>query len=311
MAITLLEAAKRSASQGAVLEAAIIRQYAESSPVLAALPFRTISGNALKYNRQERMPGVGFRGINEAFSESTSVINPQTETLAIAGGDLDVDLSLLRSFGASIRSDEEMSKVESLSLSWTRTFFKGDSSIDPREFDGLQRRLTGTQLLSAGSTSGGDALSLSNLDLLISRVRRPTHLFMDIEMKLLLQSATRNSGVSGFITYTPDDFGREVMRYQGLPIMSVEEDNNGNKILPFTEANPGGGTPASSSIYVISFGNLMVEGIQNMDIEVRDMGELQTKPCMRTRVEWEAGIAVMDGRSAARLQGVKKAPVVV
>jgi hypothetical protein len=311
MALTLIEAAKRSASMGAVYEAAIIRQYAEASPVLAVLPFRTIAGNALKYNRQERMPGVGFRGVNEAFAESTGVINPQTETLAIAGGDLDVDLSLIRSFGGSIRSDEEMMKVESLSLSWTACFFKGDSSVDPRQFDGLQRRLTGTQLLSAGSTSGGDALSLTNLDLLISRVKRPTHLFMDLDMKLLLQSAMRSSSIAGFITYTPDDFGREIMRYQGLPIMSLEEDNNGQRILPFTEANPGGGTPASSSIYCISFGNRMVEGLQNMEIEVRDMGELQAKPCMRTRVEWEAGIAVMDGRSAARLQGIKKAPIVV
>ncbi|NEP61452.1 MAG: hypothetical protein F6K31_31625, partial [Symploca sp. SIO2G7] len=198
MGISLIEASKRYAAMGQDWESAIVQQFADSSPVLDNLTFRTINGNALRYNRQEKMPGVGFRGLNESFEESTGVMNPQVETLAIAGGYLDVDLSQMRSFGESIRTDEELNKVDSLSLAWTRTFFKGDSSINPREFDGLQRRLTGTQLVDAGSTSGGDALSLAKLDLLISRVRRRRGngelcLFMDLEMKLLLQAALRNT----------------------------------------------------------------------------------------------------------------------
>ncbi|NER22897.1 MAG: hypothetical protein F6J96_19805 [Symploca sp. SIO1C2] len=299
-------------------ESAIVQQFADSSPVLDNLTFRTIQGNALRYNRQEKMPGVGFRGLNESFEESTGVMNPQVETLAIAGGYLDVDLSLMRSFGEGIRSDEELNKVDSLALSWTRTFFKGDSSINPREFDGLQRRLTGTQVIDAGNSSGGDPLSLRALDRTISRVRRrrrsrgddDLRLFMNLEMKLQMQAAIRDTAVAGFITLIPDDFGREVMRYQGIIIEALEQDNNGEDILPFAEANPGGGTPASTSIYCVCFGDLMVEGLQNMEIEVRDLGELQSKPCMRTVVEWEAGVAVMDGRAAARLQGVIDAPIV-
>lgn len=309
MALTLIEAAKRAYNEGREYESTIIRQFAESSPILENLDFRSIAGNALSYNRQERLPGIGFRGVNEGYPESTGVLNPITETLAIAGGDLDVDQFIIKTLGADLRDQEEMMKVESLALAWTRTFFKGDQAGNPKEFDGLQKRVTGSQLVTAGSTSGGDALSLNRLDFAISRVRRPTHLAMNVQMRLRLQAAARNTGVGGFITQTVDNFGRPLSAYANLPILEIEEDNDGNEILPFTEANPGGGTAASTSIYVLSMQPLMLQGIQNGDIEVHDLGELQTKPSVRTRVEWYAGIAIFDGRSVARLSGIRDAAV--
>jgi hypothetical protein len=54
-----------------------------------------------------------------------------------------------------------------------------------------------------------------------------------------------------------------------------------------------------------------LQGIQNGGVEVRDLGELQSKPSLRTRVEWLAGMAIFDGRAAARLQGVKAGAVVI
>lgn len=310
MVLTLLEAAKQAADRGNIYESAIIRQYAESSPILANLSFRQIAGNSITYNREDKLPGVGFRGINEAYPESTGILNPQTETLSLCGGDLDVDLALIKSFGGDIRTEQEMMKVRSLSLAWSRTFIKGDNTVDPREFDGLQRRLTGTQLVAAGATSGGDALSLTQLDYAISRVRRPTHLIMNVKTALRLDAAARTINVAGYMSYEQDAFGRRVRAYQGLPILELEEDNNGNEILPFTEANPGGGTPASTSIYVVSFGPMMCQGLQNGDIEVRDLGELQVKPCLRTRVEFYAGMMIMDGRAASRLWGIRDAAIV-
>ena len=63
MALTLVEAAKTVQNP---IQSAIIEMYARSSSILAALPFTTIAGNALRYNREETLPGIGFRGVNEA-----------------------------------------------------------------------------------------------------------------------------------------------------------------------------------------------------------------------------------------------------
>jgi len=195
---------------------------------------------------------------------------------------------------------------------WTLAFIKGDSSADPREFDGLQRRVPvgSSQLVDAGATSGGDALSLFKLDTLISKVDSPTHLLMNKTMGLRLAQAARNTSVGGYIVWSPDEFGRQIMSYNGLPVLLADEDNAGNQILPFTEANPGGGAATSTSLYCIGVGDGGLLGIQNGEVDVRDLGELQTKPAFRTRVEWYAGMAIQNGRSVARLRGIKDAALV-
>jgi hypothetical protein len=311
MALTIVEAAKLN--PGDVIRTAIVEMYARNSDILRVLPFDNIAGNALKYNREDILPGVGFRGVNEGFVESVGVLNPITESLVIAGGDLDVDRFITQTMGANQRSVQEGLKVKALAHRWTLAFIKGDSSADPREFDGLQRRIPAgsSQLLDAGATSGGDALSLFKLDTLISKVDDPTHLIMNNAMALRLAQAARNTAVGGFITWDQNEFGQRVVQYNGIPILIARDDNIGNDILPFTEANPGGGAAASTSIYAVSFGDGGVVGIQNENISVRDLGELEAKPVFRTRVEWYASIAVLSGRSMARLRGIKDAAVVV
>jgi len=310
MALTIVEAAKLN--PGDVLRQTIVEMYARNSDILRTLPFDGIAGNALKYNREDTLPGVGFRGVNEAFPESVGVLNPITESLAIAGGDLDVDRFIVQTMGANQRAVQEGMKVKALAHRWTLAFIKGDSSADPREFDGLQRRIPAgsSQLIDAGATSGGDALSLFKLDTLISRVDNPNYLIMNKTMAMRLAQAARNTSVGGFITWDPSEFGTRVMAYNGIPILQVEEDNTGTAILPFSEANPGGGTAASTSIYAVSFGDGGLIGIQNGTVDTRDLGELETKPVLRTRVEWYAGIAIWSGKAVARLRGIKDAAIV-
>jgi len=311
MALTILEASKLNS--GDVERNSIIEEFARNSDILRALPFESIAGNALKYNREEALPGVGFRGVNEAFSESVGVLNPITESLVIAGGDLDVDRFILRTMGENQRSVQEGMKVKALAHRWTKTFIKGDSSAEPREFDGLQRRIPvgSSQLIDAGATSGGDALSLFKLDTLISRVPGANALIMNTAMSLRLTQASRNQAVMGNVAFTINTLGQRVMTYNGLEILLAEEDEQGVPILPFTEANPGGGTAASTSIYVVRMGDGGLVGLQNDGISVRDLGELETKPVFRTRVEWYSGMAIFDGKSAARLRGVKDAAITV
>lgn len=306
MSLTLVEAAKRSQNP---IQSAIIEMYARSSDIMMVLPFDNITGNALRYNREETLPGIGFRGVNEAYTESTGVINPQTEPLVIAGGDLDVDTFILTTMGMGQRSVQESMKVKALALAWTKQFIKGDSANDPRGYDGLQVRLVGDQLFYAGTTDGGDALSLTKLDELIDRVDNPTHLVMNKTMRRRLTAAARSSSIGGFITWEVDAFGRKIAQYADLPILIADKDNTDADILPFSEVGYTGSTATASSIYCVSLGDGKLKGIQNGDMDVRDLGELETKPAMRTRVEWFNGIAVFHGRAAARLAGVKNAAV--
>lgn len=307
MALTLLEANK--IDDGDIKRTAVIEMFAENSDLLRVLPIEDILGSSWTYDLEEALPGVGFRGINEAFTESTGVINPQTEVLRILGGDIDVDLQLIRQRGPNVRNTQEAMKIKATALTITGKLINGDSSTNPREFDGLRVRLGGTQLTEATQTAGTNgALSLFQLDEAIDTVDGPTHLLMSKAMRNRLVTAAR-ANVGGDILWDKDEFGTRVAFYNGLPILIVDVDEKDNKIIAFDEAGPAGGT-TSTSIYVVAFGDDKVMGIQNGGVDVRDMGEVDDKPVLRTRVEWAVGFVVQHGRSAARVFGITNAAVV-
>lgn len=304
MALTLVEALKIAPDP---ITAAVIAEFAEGE-IMRNIPFKSIVGSGEHYNREHALPGVGFRGINEAYDESTGVLNPESEPLRIAGGDLDVDVALVKMKGQNERTIQERMKVKALRMAWEHAFIKGDSAIDPRQFDGLQKRVTGSQLIS--NADAGGALSLAKLDQLISQVEQPTHLIMSRRMRDRMTAASRTTGVGGFVSFEADGMGQKMATYGGMPILV---DSISNPVLPFTETSPdGSSSTACSSIYCISFGEMMVTGIQNTaGIEVRDLGELDSKPVYRTRVEWLNAFAIYNGFAIARLYGVTDAAVAV
>jgi hypothetical protein len=313
-ALTLIEAAKVAANEGKQLRAGVIEMFARS-PILGAIPWRTIQGNAYQYNREGSLPGVAFRAVNEAYTGSVGVINQLVESLRIAGGDLDVDTFILQTQGAGVRAVHEEMKVKALAAELVRVIIKGDSTSEPREFDGWQKRIPfgSSQLIAAGTTDGGDPLSLAKLDELIDAVVSPTALVMSKAMRRKFGAARRTPAVSGNIFETKDEFGRPQLTYAGLPILVPYPDNGGTEPLAFDEQGDVQGTPAgttSTSIYCVAFGDGLVTGIQSGPMQVRDLGELETIPAYRTRVEWFAGMAVEHGRALARLGGISDAAIV-
>ena len=295
MALTLLEAAKLNS--GDVYKAGVYMKFAETSDILRVLMFNNIGGNSLKYNVEETLPGIGFRGVNESYTESTGIINPKTENLAIAGGDLDVDKFIIDSMGSEQRAIQEAMKIKALALSWTKTFIKGDNETEPREFDGLQVRLTGDSLIANGVAG----LSLAKLDEAIDAVDGANYIAMSKSVRRRLTVAARTAAVGGDITYTLDEFGRQVTMYNGIPILIIDKDNENVDILGFTEAS------STTSIYVLALGEGQVQGLENGGMSVRDLGELETKPAFRTRVEWYSCFGVFAPRTAARLSGITDA----
>ncbi len=306
--ITLFEASKLN--PGEVLRNTIIEHFARTSDLLRVTQFINVSGGAYVYNMEGSLPGVAFRGVGEGYTASAGIMNPETERLRISGGDLDVDLATLKFTDEDVRGQHELKKVKALSLTIGAKMINGDSLADPREFDGLRVRITGDQLLEAGTTNGGDPLTITNLRNLIDQVDDPTHLLMSKKMRNLLSAAATDPAVGGYITYTQDEFGRRVTQFDGLPIVVVDYDSNGDQIIDFNEVGIGGPLATATSIYCVNMGDEGVTGLQNGIMEVRDLGELQERPVMRTRVEWLVGMAVMHGRAAARLRGISNEAVV-
>jgi hypothetical protein len=298
MALTLLEAEKYSTD---VLRRGVIEVFARNSAVFELLPFMEIAGNSYAYNVEETLPGIAFRGVNEGYVESAGVINQSSEKLTILGGDVDVDRYLAQTRGNinDIRAIQTEMKSKALSLEWTRTFFKGDSGANANAFDGLEKRVTGNQVIQAGGQ-----VTLALLDELIDAVEgEPDVLFMSKGMRRQIKGLLQAS--VHYIESGEDSFGRPVTTYGGIPIRVIETDGAGQEILGFDE------TDGTASIYAVKFGaDQYVSGLRNGTVNVRDLGEIDAKPVFRTRIEFYSGLAVFHPRSVARLAGITKgAPV--
>ena len=309
MALTLLESAKLALNNGETKRAGVIAMFAEMSAWLRAMNFINIQGNSYAYSQEATLPGVAFRGVNESYTGSEGIVNPLAEALRIAGGDLDVDKFIVDTMGMGVRAQHESMKVKALAAEITRVMIKGDSESNPREFDGLQKRCVNNQLIANGSTSGGDPLSLAKLDELIAAVPGCNVLFVNRALLLIrFTAAMRTSAVAGNIMQSRDDFGKPLLSYNGIPLLPAYPDNDGTDPLAFSEAGPGGGT-TSSSIYAARVGDGYYSMIQNGVMRVTDLGELQTQPLLRTRVEWYPGQVVEHGRAVARLWGISNAAI--
>ena len=307
MALTILEASKIALGRDKALDATVMELFAKNSDLLLNLPVENISGNALSYDREKVLPTIEFRGVNEAYTEGTGEVEKITETLAICGGDIDVDKYIVQTGGMDQRAVQESLKIKALSLKITKNCIKGSIATDMKSFDGLQVRLTGSQLISAGSTASGNALSLTKLEEVIDNVDEPTHLLMNKQMRRRLSAASRSASVGGYITYTQDAFGRKVTNYNDLPILIAFRDETNTEIMAFDELAAQGIGAVCSSIYCLSFADNGVVGLQNADITATNLGEIDTKPVFRTRIEWYFTISCKRPYSAARLYGITDA----
>lgn len=310
-AMTLIEASKAALEAGDTIKAAVIAMYAERSDILQAMPVEGIMGGAVKFIREGELPTTAFRKVNEGFTPNNGTLDPQTEALFAAGGDLDVDMFILDTQGENVRSSHVGMKSKSLAVGVTDAILKGDNSTDPAQFDGFQARALAGQLIDAGSTANGEPLKLTKMDELIDTVDGANYLIMSRAMRRLFQAAARSPTLTNnMVTMDMDsELGRRVTRYADVPILVGYPRNKNTAVLPFTEA-AASGTSTATSIYAVNIGKDAVRLIDNKGISVRDLGELQDTPAKRTRVTWNVGLMVPSEFHLARLRYVSNATIV-
>lgn len=300
MAVTLAQAANASTN---MLQRGVIQVFIDESPVLDRLPFMEINGNAYQYTKESALPGIAFRAVNAAYTESTGAVVPSTVGLKIFGGDADVDRFIARTMGNlnDQRALQTRLKAKAAAVFFTQNFFEGDSGVNPDSFDGLRTMLTGAQVISAGTN--GATLTLDMLDDLIAAViGGPDVLYADDWLIRKINRLVRATGQAEL--QTREAFGKIQRVYAGIPIMNAGLGVDGvTRILGFDETV--GASAVTASIYAVKFGDSeYVAGLTNGGIDVYDLGELETKPAFRTRIESYMAIANFNGKAAARLKGV-------
>jgi hypothetical protein len=287
--------------------------FAQSADIYQALPFETLGGPVFEGFRQAQLPTVGFRGINEDSTNGIGRVEPFQEPTFVIDHNIDIDNAIIRRNGMERRSQEETMGMAAQGKLWLDTFIKGDNAANPRVFDGIQKRAEKYgRKIAVGNTSGGDALSLAKLDEAINNTNGANGILVGKALMPRFIAAARNTSISGFVIQSWDDVGKPKMTYNGIRIYFGYEKDDHGFILPFSEANPNGGSAVGTSLYVLAMGEGKLRGIMLTELKAEDVGLIKTgtKPVWRTHIEWDVGLVDEHKYCLTRLWGIKDAAFV-
>lgn len=299
MAISLLDYINQTRSP---MRRGIVQEITNESVFLKILRFVPVDGFAYTYNRQQTLGGIAFRGLNDGYSEDTGVVNPAVETLSIFGGEVRTDRQIVNKQGDIARANSIAAKVKKAGLFFDRHVIKGDPEIDPLQFYGLAKRLTGNQVLPAAANGG--ALTLSLLDEALDSVVGSNTKKVIVcnkavrrQITALVRSAAGGAAMS--------DIGAQLREYDGAPIAVLDEDGDETPILDFNEAQ--GTSNVTTSLYVVRPGSDVdgefVQGLIGAKmIEHVSVGLLGTY--YSDLVESAMGIGMFHPRAACRVKGI-------
>lgn len=294
MAITLVESAKLSQD---MLQKGVIETMVRTSAVLEVLPFMEIVGNAYVYNQVATLPTVAFRTVNEGYTEASASFTQVTASLKMLGGDVDVDKFIAQTRGNlnDQRAIQTELKAKAVAETYTTQFFYGDVAVQTKGFNGLVKFVSGGQDIPVADAGG--ALTLDDLNKLIDAVPHGADaLFVSRSARRIVMNLLQAS--QHYIETGVDAFGKPVVSYAGVPIRVCED-----VVMPAQGVAGADGY----DIFAVKLGAMSdVCGIQNGGVTVTDIGELETMPVYRTRIEWYCGLAVFNPNSVARLKGIKK-----
>lgn len=294
---------------GSVKRNGIVEVFADNNPLLRGpmplLNFIKVPGFTYSYNREGSLGGIAYRGLNQTYTPDVGVVNPQTERLVMFGGEANTDAALVEVNGNTYRAGKVAMKVKAASLFFLKEFFDGDSVANPLAMDGLNVRLTGNQVISAGDN--GAALTLDMVFDLQQRV------IGENSQKVLLMSPTQRKNLSNLVVAAAGgasvaDAASQITSFNQSRIVLIEEDHQGNQILGQDETK--GSDNATGSIYCCRFGSsLDEEFIQGLvaarGFDSEDQGKRST--VYIDLIDIYVGLALFHPRCAARLLGVKTA----
>jgi hypothetical protein len=328
MAVSLAQAAVLSQND---LQAGVLERFLIESPVLDRLPLIPIDGNAYAYNAESTLPGIEFRAVNAAYSESTGAVVQASESLVILGGDADVD-TFIQATRSNLNDQLETQirlKVKAAAYKFQDAFFNGDVAVDANSFDGLKKRLTGGQVVATatngipvvgnGGTDVQTAMDALDALLALAKVNGANGaIYANDLIRARITSALRRANmVADQDMVLTDNVTKRVTAYRGTPILDPGVNLAGARILPQTETQ-GTAAGTASSVYAVRFGedeaDQAVTGLVNTNHEgassieegifaVKRLGEQQAKPAHRIRIEGFLGLGMFGGSAAARSTG--------
>lgn len=212
----------------------------KESPILKALPMKSIQGNSYKYNVSLTLPLAQWSGVGDPINESTGTFEQRTTSIytMIQNAYTDKGQIALNSTQDPEAIDAELA-AQAMAYEWEKTFIAGQTTTgsNSKQFKGLMRitaefeSATTTDL--DGSTAGtgnnsqvivshatSAALATAAIDVLIDSVKpgKPDVLMMSRLARRKINALQRASGNAGTLNTAVEKFGIFMEYYDNIPI---------------------------------------------------------------------------------------------
>jgi len=281
--------------------------------------FESFEGNSLVYNRESALPTSSTHTVGDDWSDTEATYTKKTATLTTVGVQSPLDRYALQTRG-NVQSQEAVlfsGMAKSLSRKIEDLIITGEPEAVTTEFEGLDslcRADTRMMAMDDGVVDGAGAaeteLTMDRLDAMIDMVENglPTVLLMNKTMRRKLTSLCRSSGSSGIMTSSIGDFGRQVFRYNTIPIVINDYITNSEQY------NDSATWPSSTAttIFAVKFGRenqgytlIHNGGILTPDIQRLGIKENKNENLYRMVVYIQA--VVYSAKMIAALGGIDSA----
>ena len=281
-----------------VLQAGVIEVLATESKLLQLLPFMNVQGSGYTYNIEKNLGNAQFRKVNGGYNYGAIETIPVTERIVILGDEaivdtyqiaVESDINNLMAIEVALRTKAIAHKFEKCFIDGGKTAGSGvPSESVANEFVGILTRYTETApanipsnalpLFQAQVITKTDDL-IGDLDTLLDMVAGGADC-------LIMNKKTRRQVTAkgrAFCDYRQGEFGTQFVQYGGVDIVDVDGD-----LL------------ADDVVIAAKFGaKEAVCGLQNGGVRVTALGEMESQPQVKTRIEWFVGLAVFNPKAVA------------
>lgn len=317
MAITLAEA--RNNVQDA-LQMGVIDEFRKSNWILDNLTFDdavspTGGGATLTYayTRVKTQPNAQFRDINTEYTASEATKERHSVDLKIFGGSYNID-RVIANMGGIVSEVEfqQAQKIKAAQALFNDTFINGDSAVDSKAFDGLDKALagssteynTGSNILDLSTSAMIDANYKVFLDMLDEFLTgldgTPSFIAGNSKLIAKLRACARRASM---YQVTKNDWGNQVEAYGVIPFVDLGAKPGSNTDVVSTNATTG-----VTSLYV---GRLGLDGLHGVSMAgvspVQSwLPDFKTSGAVKTgEVEMLAAVALKASKAAGVFRNIK------
>lgn len=276
------------------LEQGVIETIIDRDDLFAVLPFMKINSKAYLYNREKTLSEATFIDVNDTITEGAATFEEKVAKLRILAGDVDVDKFLATTMADTNNqlAIQVRQKVKGLARAFRRNLIVGDSTTNNKAFDGIPKLMHDDQKIDIA----GASMTFSMFDELVDAVKDlgADCIMMRSEHLRAYRALLRTVNV-GSSEIMMENFGRPMLCHNGVPFIV-------NDFIPVADST-------KADIYCLHLseenGVTGLYGGENAGIVVENIGTVQNKDAVRTRVKWYCSLANKHDKAIAALTNVK------